>query len=233
MERTGYKRHLEESDDRGDERLENIQEFQASAREYTHLGIGRSPDRVPGEREPGQRRGQLRREARRDDANHAAPEQGPGVPGGVHSGYGRGFAAPFPLDGNRRRNRRRASLVLRGRNPRAAAVVSVASVPARLLGRFRPKRSIALPRRRTAQAHRRRGAAPRAAATCRAHHRAPPDADRSHNAAPLPSTGAARQRATPARAVRRARPAAPAPRPRRPPTPPATRYAIPHSAKAS
>ena len=39
MERTGYKRHLEESDDRGDERMDNIREFQASAGDYTHLAL--------------------------------------------------------------------------------------------------------------------------------------------------------------------------------------------------
>ena len=42
VEQTGYKRHIEESaetSDRGDERLDNIQEFRGSAREFTHLGV--------------------------------------------------------------------------------------------------------------------------------------------------------------------------------------------------
>ena len=39
MERTGYKRYLLEDAERGEERLENIQEFRSSAREYLHLGI--------------------------------------------------------------------------------------------------------------------------------------------------------------------------------------------------
>ena len=38
MERTGYRQHLE-STERGEERLDNVQEFRGSAREYTHLGV--------------------------------------------------------------------------------------------------------------------------------------------------------------------------------------------------
>ena len=38
MERTGYRQHLE-STERGEDRLDNVQEFRSSAREYTHLGV--------------------------------------------------------------------------------------------------------------------------------------------------------------------------------------------------
>ena len=38
MERTGYRQHLE-STERGEERMDNVQEFRGSAREYTHLGV--------------------------------------------------------------------------------------------------------------------------------------------------------------------------------------------------
>ncbi len=38
MERTGYRQHLE-STERGEDRLDNVQEFRGSAREYTHLGV--------------------------------------------------------------------------------------------------------------------------------------------------------------------------------------------------
>ena len=39
LERTGYKRHLLDEADRGEERLENIQEFQNTARDFLHLGV--------------------------------------------------------------------------------------------------------------------------------------------------------------------------------------------------
>ena len=42
MEQTGYKRYLEESaetSERAEDRMDNIQEFRGSAREYTHLGV--------------------------------------------------------------------------------------------------------------------------------------------------------------------------------------------------
>ncbi len=42
LEQTGYRRHIEESaetKERGEERLDNVQEFRGSAREFTHLGI--------------------------------------------------------------------------------------------------------------------------------------------------------------------------------------------------
>ena len=39
LERTGYKRHVQEEADRGEERWENIQEFRSTAREYLHLGV--------------------------------------------------------------------------------------------------------------------------------------------------------------------------------------------------
>ena len=38
LERTGYKRHLLEEAERGEERLENIQEFRNTARDFLHLG---------------------------------------------------------------------------------------------------------------------------------------------------------------------------------------------------
>ena len=38
MERTGYRQHLE-STERGEDRLDNVQEFRGSAREFTHLGV--------------------------------------------------------------------------------------------------------------------------------------------------------------------------------------------------
>jgi DNA helicase-2/ATP-dependent DNA helicase PcrA len=38
FERSGYKRHLQESADRGEERLENIQEFRNAARDFLELG---------------------------------------------------------------------------------------------------------------------------------------------------------------------------------------------------
>jgi DNA helicase-2/ATP-dependent DNA helicase PcrA len=38
IERTGYKRHLMDQDDRGDERLENLQEFRATARDFLQMG---------------------------------------------------------------------------------------------------------------------------------------------------------------------------------------------------
>jgi DNA helicase-2/ATP-dependent DNA helicase PcrA len=39
MQRTGYKRYLDEESERGEERLENIQEFRNSARDYLQFGI--------------------------------------------------------------------------------------------------------------------------------------------------------------------------------------------------
>ncbi|MCH8061509.1 MAG: UvrD-helicase domain-containing protein [Chloroflexi bacterium] len=39
VERTGYKRHLLDQTDRGEERLENLDEFKSSARDFIHLGI--------------------------------------------------------------------------------------------------------------------------------------------------------------------------------------------------
>ena len=39
LERTGYKRHLLEEAERGEERWENIREFRATARDYIHLGV--------------------------------------------------------------------------------------------------------------------------------------------------------------------------------------------------
>ena len=39
LERTGYKRHLLEAAEQGEERWENIQEFRSAARDFLHLGI--------------------------------------------------------------------------------------------------------------------------------------------------------------------------------------------------
>ena len=39
LERSGYKRYLQEEADRGEDRWDNIQKFRASARDYLHLGI--------------------------------------------------------------------------------------------------------------------------------------------------------------------------------------------------
>ena len=39
LERSGYKRHLEEEANRGEERLENIQEFRSAARDFLELGV--------------------------------------------------------------------------------------------------------------------------------------------------------------------------------------------------
>ncbi len=39
LERTGYKRHLLEEDDRGEERWENLQELRSLARDYVYLGM--------------------------------------------------------------------------------------------------------------------------------------------------------------------------------------------------
>ena len=39
LERSGYRRHLEEESDRGEERLENIQEFRSAARDFLELGV--------------------------------------------------------------------------------------------------------------------------------------------------------------------------------------------------
>jgi len=39
LERSGYRRHLEEEADRGEERLENIQEFRSAARDFLELGV--------------------------------------------------------------------------------------------------------------------------------------------------------------------------------------------------
>ena len=40
LERSGYKRHLLEEADRGEERWENVQEFRGTARDFLHLGFG-------------------------------------------------------------------------------------------------------------------------------------------------------------------------------------------------
>ena len=39
FERSGYKRYLQESSDRGEDRLENIQEFRSAARDFLELGV--------------------------------------------------------------------------------------------------------------------------------------------------------------------------------------------------
>ena len=39
LERSGYKRYLQEEAERGEERWDNIQEFRATARDYLHLGV--------------------------------------------------------------------------------------------------------------------------------------------------------------------------------------------------
>ena len=98
LERSGYQRWML-AQERGEERMENIQEFRASAREFLHLGRTESLtaflESVSLVADVDSMEGQVGRH----HAHNAASGEGLGVSRSVHGGDGRGAAAALALDG--------------------------------------------------------------------------------------------------------------------------------------
>ena len=101
LERSGYQRWLLDQE-RGEERMENIQEFRASARDYLHLGRTESLTAFPRKRQPRRRRGQHGGQGGCHYAHHATSGEGSGVPCRLYGRYGRGLAPSLAVCGRSR-----------------------------------------------------------------------------------------------------------------------------------
>ena len=158
LESTGYRKYLTERDEQSEDRIDNINEFKAAAREFSELGM---PDGLNAFLESVSLVSDV-------DSMEEAPEaltlitlhqaQGPRIPRSVYGRDGRRTSATCKVARRGSRPGRGETVVLRRHDASEGASLPHEGLPARLSWRYRAEPSISFPARHSQGTDRRPGA---------------------------------------------------------------------------